>query len=228
MQKLPQKILNLPEDVYACVASLIVFGILMGLIYGPLPIKIFLSTLLSIMIGLFLNSHIRLRRKYKEENYKNATTDSLTNVYNINYFSEIAAREMNACMRHRDTLSVMVFMINNYEAIKKDHGQHLVDQALASLCSHIKEKTRAVDVFARISDEEFVILCPDAQPHEMDVLKERIDIITKSVVVTDVETHEKVSFDCSIGVTQYSPETDRQFDDMLSRAENELNIQDLT
>lgn len=213
---------KIPEDLYAGIVSLFTLWVLVGLVYSPILIKIAGGLTLALLSGILTSKFVTLKRQYKKDRYKNATQDELTHVYNSDYFEDISKREMKACLRHQDTLSIVVFEIDEMDKIQLRWGKKVADKALVNLCSNIKDKTRSVDIFARIKGSEFVILCP-ATDHEItETLAERIRLITKSLVITDNETDDEINFTCSVAIAQYSPEKDRVFDDMLARAKARL------
>jgi len=206
----------------AFLSSLITLWILTLLMYISETIHISADILLSFIVGVFVFRIIKLQQQFSETEYNKATQDPITNVYNKKYLYDIGKREIRSCLRNQYDLSVIIFRIDEYDKIFNIYGKKLVDQALILLTENIHTKTRQGDIFARLKDNEFVVLCPDASAETAEELARRIQLLTESLVCTYAPS-KSIDFTCSIVITQYSPETDREFIDIVARIEEEID-----
>ncbi|MGH7507260.1 MAG: GGDEF domain-containing protein, partial [Longimicrobiales bacterium] len=89
-------------------------------------------------------------------------TDALTGVANARYFTELARREQRRARRYRTPLTVAYVDLNDFAAINRMHGVDTGDQVLREVAHAIAASVREIDVVARMGDDEFTILLPQA------------------------------------------------------------------
>ena len=215
----------LSPTIMAVITSISTLWVLTTLMYTSELIHIGAAGVIAFLVGYFTYKLIKTQQRHAKIEYNQATKDPLTNIYNKRYLDDIGKREIRACLRSQYDLSVVMFKIDDYDEIIKKYGKKYADRALVALTENIQTKTREGDVFARLKDNEFVILCPNADTTTTHELARRIQLLTKSLVVTYAHK-ETIEFTCSVAITQYSPETDREFEDMVNRAEDELALEE--
>ena len=220
-KKAVQSCITSPETM-ALISSLVTLWVLTSVIYTNETVAVSADAIISILVGFFVFKLIKLQQMYAKIEYNRATKDLLTNIYNKTYLYDIGKREIKACLRSQYSLSMVIFRIDGYEGIFTKYGQRLAEQSLVTLTHNIKHKTRQGDVFARLRDNEFVVLCPDATVETTSELARRIQLLTDSLVCT-YAPDKSIDFTCSVIITQYSPELDREFGDMVARVEKELD-----
>jgi len=196
--------------------------LLTTLMYASKEVHSSADVIIALIVGFSVFKIIKLRQAYSTFEYNKATKDPLTNIYNKKYLDDIGKREIKSCLRSQYNLSVVIFKIDKYDTLYGKYGKKCTDRALVTLTENIRQKTRDGDVFARLKDNEFVVLCPNSTQETTEELARRIQLLTKAVVCT-YSPKKSIEFTCSVVIAQYSPETDREFTDMVTRAENDLD-----
>ena len=75
--------------------------------------------------------------------------------------------------------SVLFIDIDYFKALNDDHGHQVGDEALKMLASILKNGSRKVDVAARQGGDEFVLLLPDTDEQNCEIMIKRIEAATK-------------------------------------------------
>ncbi|WP_460163573.1 sensor domain-containing diguanylate cyclase [Pseudomonas sp. S2_F03] len=97
-------------------------------------------------------------------------TDSLTGIHNRRYFQERLTTEMARVERGGGELSVIMLDIDHFKRINDQHGHAVGDRVLQVVCERIGHRLRRTDVFCRLGGEEFMVLCPDTDSEQAQVL----------------------------------------------------------
>jgi len=103
------------------------------------------------------NAQVRARLEHQ------AQTDSLTGLYNHRYFHDRLRAELTRAHRSHDSLSVLMFDIDDFKRVNDMHGHGAGDQLLVSLAKLARETVRASDVVCRIGGEEFGVIMPSCK-----------------------------------------------------------------
>lgn len=108
-----------------------------------------------------------------------AIIDTLTGLYNRNYFETIFSKEVRRAKRDKKPLSMLMFDIDYFKQFNDTYGHQDGDKALKSVAHVIKSYTnRSYDYSFRIGGEEFVIL---AYHDNLDKLNEFVDKIISNI-----------------------------------------------
>jgi len=89
-----------------------------------------------------------------------AGTDDLTGLANRRSFQEALRRYAAEARRHRASLSLLLFDIDNFKEINDTRGHESGDEALRSFASVLSGRARASDFIARLGGDEFAMLLP--------------------------------------------------------------------
>jgi diguanylate cyclase (GGDEF)-like protein len=89
-----------------------------------------------------------------------AGTDDLTGLANRRSFQEALRRYAAEARRHRASLSLLLFDIDNFKEINDTRGHESGDEALRSFASVLSGRARASDFVARLGGDEFAMLLP--------------------------------------------------------------------
>jgi diguanylate cyclase (GGDEF)-like protein len=90
-----------------------------------------------------------------------ATTDSLTGIYNREKFDDSLNLEIDRAKRYGSPLSLIMFDIDYFKQVNDTHGHQVGDLVLVNLAQLIAKNIREHDIFARWGGEEFMILAPN-------------------------------------------------------------------
>lgn len=108
-------------------------------------------------------------------------TDGLTGVANSRYFMELARREQRRARRYRAPLTVAYVDLNDFSAINRTHGEEAGDQVLREVAHAIAASVREIDVVARMGDDEFAVLLPQADASGARIVLGRMEGELKQV-----------------------------------------------
>ncbi|MBM9519423.1 diguanylate cyclase [Desulforhopalus vacuolatus] len=91
---------------------------------------------------------------------KQASTDTLTGIYNRMKFDEKLMIEIKRAHRYNSPLSFVMFDIDNFKKVNDTYGHLAGDNVLKRLAGLVAANIRDTDIFARWGGEEFVIQLP--------------------------------------------------------------------
>jgi diguanylate cyclase (GGDEF)-like protein len=112
----------------------------------------------------------------KEQELKTlAIRDSLTGLYNRNYFNIVMARETEKLNRFGGRLSIMMVDINKFKQINDAYGHLHGDGILKECASILSRSVRTSDILVRFGGDEFLVVMPDTDCSERDPLIARIN-----------------------------------------------------
>ena len=132
------------------------------------------------MLDYFLNEKHKLQNpKVMElEEYENrlrlADIDELTGLYNRRFFDKSVSTELQRSKRYNMTFSIMFLDLDDFKKINDNYGHRQGDQVLRNFAEIISQLIRAEDVAARYGGEEFIILIPQTDSYNAQVLYNRI------------------------------------------------------
>jgi diguanylate cyclase (GGDEF)-like protein len=118
-----------------------------------------------------------------EKAVKASRFDSLTGLYNRQYFDESLKREIHRAKRHNQNLTVLFFDLDDFKRINDSYGHQAGDRVLERMAKIILGEKRSEDIAARYGGEEMVLILPETDPLEALVLAERIrERVAESVI----------------------------------------------
>lgn len=118
-----------------------------------------------------------------EKAVKASRFDSLTGLYNRQYFDESLKREIHRAKRHHQNLTVLFFDLDDFKRINDSYGHQAGDRVLDRVAKIILGEKRSEDIAARYGGEEMVLILPETGQLEALVLAERIrERVAESVI----------------------------------------------
>ncbi|MDY6827676.1 MAG: GGDEF domain-containing protein [Bacillota bacterium] len=90
-----------------------------------------------------------------------STRDTLTGLYNRNYFETKLKEDMERHRRYGGALSVIVIDIDGLKPINESLGNHAGDTALVEIAGLLTGRLRTVDTIARYGADEFCVILPE-------------------------------------------------------------------
>ena len=130
---------------------------------------------------------------------RDVITDSMTKLYNRNYFDKILLKQEELSQRYHLSFSLILCDIDYFKLVNDDFGHPKGDQVLILLSKLLNENTRAVDYVFRLGGEEFAIILPQSN------LEQSIKIAEKyRKLISETEFDIGRNLTVSMGVSQYS------------------------
>ena len=128
-----------------------------------------------------------------------ALRDPLTGLMSLAAFELRLDEEVERSRRHGRALSVAMLDIDGFRSLNARTGRSGGDEVLKKVADILTELTRATDVTARASADEFIVILPETAAADARVCLERILLELEQAKVSAVET-----ISVSIGVAEYA------------------------
>jgi diguanylate cyclase (GGDEF)-like protein len=164
-----------------------------------------------------MDRRLQLQELAMDLNYQ-ATTDTLTGLYNRLKFDQFLVNEMLRSERYKSPLSLVLYDVDNFKRVNDTYGHQVGDRVLIQLSRLVSGLIRSTDMLARWGGEEFAILAAGSNGQMTYQAAEKVREAVGHIVFDDVGM-----VTCSFGVAQYvDGDTAESFiaraDDALYRA----------
>ncbi|MEO7819481.1 MAG: EAL domain-containing protein [Actinomycetota bacterium] len=163
------------------------------------------QTLAEVTTAYLLNAQARDALKDSaERSHKNSLHDALTGLPNRTLLFQRLDHAMLRNRRSKKIVAVLFVDLDLFKAINDTYGHNVGDQLLGAVAERLTGLLRPGDTLARLSGDEFVILCEDLdEASQVDHLAARIlDALSESFVLTGAE----VQITASVGIAFAGPE----------------------
>jgi diguanylate cyclase (GGDEF)-like protein len=129
---------------------------------------------------------------------ESAVRDPLTGLYNRRHFDEALDRLIAAHQREQlgqpRPLSAIVFDLDRFGAVNKEHGHQVGDQVLRRFADVLRGRFRASDLVARLGGEEFIVILDGADREQAIRIADEVrGAFVDSPVVLDDATELRVT-----------------------------------
>ncbi|MCD8377681.1 MAG: diguanylate cyclase [Candidatus Gastranaerophilales bacterium] len=143
-----------------------------------------------------------LKSRDFEHQYKLATTDGLTELYNHRYFQDMLRKQIESARRYEQEFSLIILDIDFFKNFNDTYGHQVGDAVLRTVAYILKKNTRATDYVCRYGGEEMSIILPQTSKEEAMINAKRIcDEVAKTPL--KVSNGEECHITISLGVSTY-------------------------
>ena len=180
-----------------------------------LPVVVITASFAFTFIAKYL-----IKSRDFEHQYKLATTDGLTELYNHRYFQDMMKQQIEQCKRYNSKFSLIMIDIDYFKKFNDKFGHQAGDAVLKQVALILKKNTRISDYVCRYGGEEMAIILPNTAYEETLKNAERI---RKAVEETPFKLSltQEGQVTISLGIASYNGD-DETAQDIIKRADNAL------
>ena len=172
-----------------------------------------------------INEQLRLQAVELEKSKKRltieATTDSLSTLYNRRHFLQLAIPIFNDSKESKKIMSLLMIDIDRFKGINDNFGHDIGDTAIKNCSEIMKKESEDSDIIARYGGEEFIILIPQSTKDKALALAESIRSNVENHQILSID-EKKIFLTLSIGVTEINFDRDNNLEDIIKRADKAL------
>lgn len=151
----------------------------------------------------------------EQENELLARTDKLTGAANRHKGDEFLEESILQAQRYNHPLSVILLDVDFFKTVNDEYGHQVGDNVLVALSELVKKKVRQTDLFVRWGGEEFLLITPQTNSANADVLAEKIRLSVQEARFDEIK---KLTVSC--GVTEMIDQETAQ--ELMVRADGAL------
>jgi two-component system, cell cycle response regulator len=150
-----------------------------------------------------------------------ANLDHLTQTFNQRYFSQYLCTEADRALRRKHELAMILADIDDFKPLNQTYGHITGDEILRQISQLMQSVLRTYDMLARYGGEEFVIVLPETNLAQAQIVAERIRYLVERHVFSKPPNEFRITI--SMGVTAFTPDIQRfNTEDFLALADRAL------
>lgn len=155
-----------------------------------------------------------------EYQYKLATIDGLTELYNHRYFQDTLKQQIEISKRYNQPVSLIICDIDFFKKFNDTYGHQAGDAVLRQVAQTLKKNSRTTDYVCRYGGEEMSIILPNTGVDEALLLANRIcaSVAEKPFHLTPLDT---APVTISLGVATF-PDNAQTPQDLIEWADKGL------
>ncbi|HVB72897.1 MAG TPA: diguanylate cyclase [Ktedonobacteraceae bacterium] len=132
-----------------------------------------------------------------------ATTDMLTELPNYRALQTLLEQEGERARRFGHSLSMLFFDGDRFKQVNDTYGHAVGDVVLCELSERARSILRAGDTIGRFGGEEFLVLLPETDGQEAQIIAERLRSAVAASPLAAYAVAGGISVTVSIGVASY-------------------------
>jgi diguanylate cyclase (GGDEF)-like protein len=105
---------------------------------------------------------------------KRAIHDTLTQLYNKEYFHQRLHQELRRSLRQKEPLTVAMIDMDRLKPINDTYGHTVGDAVISAVASAIRDTSRQTDVPCRYGGDEFAVILPETTKAQGQIFAERL------------------------------------------------------
>jgi len=153
--------------------------------------------------------------------YKLATTDGLTELYNHRYFQEQMQMACANAERYDMPFSLIIFDIDFFKKFNDSFGHQSGDAVLRQVALTLKKNVRASDIVCRYGGEEMSVILPNTSENEAVNIAEKLRQVVAAKTFHLTGNRES-NVSVSAGVATYGEKDGINPQDLISSADKRL------
>ena len=156
-----------------------------------------------------------------EYQYRLATIDGLTELYNHRYFQEALTNQVEIAKRYNQVFSLIMIDIDYFKKFNDTYGHQAGDAVLKQVAKILKNNSRTTDFVCRYGGEELCIILPNTSADEALFNAKRINKAIENMEIELNNTTEKGKVTISVGVATF-PENAMTAEELVEHADKSL------
>src|ERR1043166_4226911 len=101
-------------------------------------------------------------------------TDELTRLHNARYLRQFLVNEIKRARRYHTKVSALFLDLDDFKHVNERHGHLVGSHFLMEVAALLLPSVRDTDCVVRYGGDEFVVVLPEADPEDAQVVAERI------------------------------------------------------
>ncbi|VAX02186.1 diguanylate cyclase (GGDEF domain) [hydrothermal vent metagenome] len=126
--------------------------------------------------------------------------DVLTNLFNRRWLDEMLPRIFERYQTQNSSFSIIMLDIDHFKHYNDNYGHLSGDAAIRSIAATITDNIRPNDMAARYGGEEFMVLLPETNKEEAEIIAERLRVAVKTKKIVSENKAELPSITASFGI----------------------------
>lgn len=165
-------------------------------------------------ITIKYDDFIKKQQELYNETFEKAVKDSLTGLYNREYFFDYLKKSLEKLKRNHLKGFVIFLDLDNFKNINDNYGHETGDKVLKNFANILHKNFRDYDVIARYGGDEFIIFMEN---HEKENIKKRFNILEKKVE----EYFKNFDISVSYGMSNY-PDDAKNVEELIKIADQRM------
>lgn len=179
------------------------------------------AALVAVFSGLFIytskqNENILLNAH--EQIYITATTDSMTKLANRMKTIDLIEYQIIRAKRTEKPFTLAIADIDNFKNINDSYGHDTGDAVIIAVAELMKNSLREQDIIGRWGGEEFMIVLPDTNINDGEIVLEKLrtNVSSNSIKTDDISINTTLTL--GVSASNYAA----TIDDIIKLADNAL------
>jgi diguanylate cyclase (GGDEF)-like protein len=155
-----------------------------------------------------------------EYQYKLATIDGLTELYNHRYFQDTLRNQIEISRRYNQPFSLIIIDIDFFKKFNDTYGHQAGDAVLRQVAQTLKKNSRSTDYVCRYGGEEMSIILPNTNAADALFNAKRICKAVEEKTF-HLNAHDTGNVTISVGVATF-PDCAETAQDLIEQADKGL------
>jgi len=173
----------------------------------------FISSIAAML--LIANMIVLSISKLQKELINRSIKDPLTQCYNRRHMAQIFKQMKHLYQRSNNTISILLIDVDYFKQVNDQFGHLVGDKILCQVVRIIEENCRASDMLFRYGGEEFILLLPEENIQNAELIAEKNRSLLNAITLPD-----KSVISVSIGVCELA--SDMSANDWIKYADQAL------